>query len=461
MRTIRNSVLLALCFFLPTVINAQNRPTLVEVATRFYSNYLFVQDDTYCLFQKKKDGWYVVEDYYSNPGNYVNQQLFWSAINKSYQPLSYPSALFDSGKVKDMVANYLITIDWDADRYNFERNRYYGYPGWDWDVINDSIKKNDLNDTLLESLGRAYSNYASGFLIEQYGNHFENNDPDRKTLSDTETVSQSRINKFIFYENKSIEMYKELLKRNPNYDTKVGNIAIKYSNEHLYPYSDLLMAGDSADSKIFLEGVDYPDSLLALSKTLLDVTPLNAILITAGDNDTYPLWYLQEKKNYRKDVLVINISLLGLRRYINMLDKEFKGTLFTTKSNVYFKNNFDYYVQIPDTGDVPRMSVGKFIDTLNNMPDNGNDNSIYMYKGERLKRFVTKQLFFNNEQHGPDQSVVSQKTVVLKDYIVMNKFMLLDIINHNLGKRPIFFTYKEDVVSDFLTEHDYVEEFDL
>ena len=144
-----------------------------------------------------------------------------------------------------------------------------------------------------------------------------------------------------------------------------------------------------------------------------------------------------------------------------MLDKEFSGKLFTTKSNVYFKNNFDYFEQIPDTGYVPRMAVGKFIDTLNKMPDDGNGNPVYMYKGERLKRFATKKLFFNNEGHGPSQSVASHKTVVLKDYILMNKFMLLDIINHNLGKRPIFFTYKEDLVSDFLTEHDYVNEFGL
>ncbi|PSK94985.1 protein O-mannosyl-transferase family [Taibaiella chishuiensis] len=37
----------------------------------------------------------------------------------------------------------------------------------------------------------------------------------------------------------------------------------------------------------------------------------NAILITYGDNDTYPLWYLQEIEGYRTDIRIINYNLLG------------------------------------------------------------------------------------------------------------------------------------------------------
>ncbi len=49
---------------------------------------------------------------------------------------------------------------------------------------------------------------------------------------------------------------------------------------------------------------------------MLETCEENAIIFTNGDNDTYPLWYLQVVEGIRRDVSVINLSILNLPWYI-------------------------------------------------------------------------------------------------------------------------------------------------
>jgi tetratricopeptide (TPR) repeat protein len=80
----------------------------------------------------------------------------------------------------------------------------------------------------------------------------------------------------------------------------------------------------------------------------------DALLITNGDNDTFPLWYLQQVEGIRPDVEIVNLSLLQINWYIKQLKDRGVPMSFTYEQ---IEQMTPYWTRDPETQELQLIGL--------------------------------------------------------------------------------------------------------
>lgn len=177
----------------------------------------------------------------------------------------------------------------------------------------------------------------------------------------------------------------------------------------------------------------------------------NAVVFTQGDNDTYPLWYVQEVEGVRTDVRVVNLSLLGVDWYVEQLNYKMNDAAALKLSHTpdkYLGSNRDYVQYFAGQGvddSYKELSqVVNFIasdDARTKVQTRGGE-SVDFLPATKFKISVDKeQIIANNVVPKENyEKIVPEITWDLgKGSLLKNDLITLDIIANNLWERPIYF----------------------
>jgi hypothetical protein len=160
------------------------------------------------------------------------------------------------------------------------------------------------------------------------------------------------------------------------------------------------------------------------ARDMLESVEPYGILVTAGDNDTFPLWYAQEVEGIRRDVTLANLSLMNTRWHLQQLRRRKTPTFDPATAAPIWK---DWKGEKPAT---PVLTLSE--KELNEMPE------AQVVPSNSGVKFGDLQIAFGHD------------TLFLSDLIAV--FLIRD----NLGKRPIYFAWSDGSFPDQtlgLSEH--------